>query len=367
MSAEARAARWVRPQIRALQAYHVQDPGEAIKLDAMENPYRLPDELVPAWLDRLRRVPLNRYPDPAARALRGRLRAQLGLGDEAELIFGNGSDELIQVILLTLAGPDRVVLAPAPTFVMYRMIALFAGMRYVEVPLRPGDFALDTEAMLAALEAERPAVVFLAYPNNPTGGRWPRADVERIVAAAPGLVVVDEAYAPFADDSLLDAVGQWDNLVVMRTFSKLGLAGLRLGYVVGPPAWIHEFDKVRLPYNINALTQASADFALEHAEVFEAQAARIRAERSRLLDALAAIPAVTPYPSETNFVLFRVPRGQGRAVFERLRAQGVLVKDLSGQAGLEDHLRVTVGTPAENQAFLKALHTALAAHPPGTG
>ncbi len=361
MSPAGRVARWVRPQIRSLQAYHVPDPGDAIKLDAMENPYRLPAELVGAWLERLRAVPLNRYPDPTARALAGRLRAYLGLGDELGLIFGNGSDELIQIFLLALGGADRVVLAPSPTFVMYRMIALFAGLRYVEVPLRPEDFALDTDAMLAAIEAERPAVVFLAYPNNPTGNRLPREAVERIVEAAPGLVVVDEAYAPFAEDSFMDAVGQWDGLVVMRTFSKQGLAGLRLGYAVGPRAWIEAFEKVRLPYNIDSLTQASAAFALEHSAVFETQAARIRAERARVQAALARLPGVAPFASETNFILFRVPRGLGRAVFDGLWARGVLIKDLSTQAGLEDCLRVTVGRPEENDAFLSALRSALEA------
>jgi histidinol-phosphate aminotransferase len=361
VSARERVARWVRPQIRALTAYHVPDPGKAVKLDAMENPYRLPPELVEAWLERLRGVPLNRYPDPAARALRERLRRHLGLGPEVGILFGNGSDELIQIFLLALAGPDRVVLAPEPSFVMYRMIAQFAGLRYVGVPLRRGDFGLDMEAMLAAIEAERPAVVFLAWPNNPTGNRWPRGQVERIIEAAPGLVVVDEAYAPFAEDSFLSDAGRWDNLVVMRTFSKQGLAGLRLGYALGAPEWIAEFDKLRLPYNINALTQASAAFALEHMTVFDEQAARIRAERARLHEALAAVEGVEPYPSETNFILFRVPAGRGRAVFEGVRARGVLIKDLSAQPGLEDCLRVTVGLPEENDAFLRALSATLRA------
>ncbi len=355
------AREWVRPEVRALTAYHVPDPGDAIKLDAMENPYRLPPELVDAWLERLREVPLNRYPDPAARQLRERLRRWLQLRPEVEVILGNGSDELIQIFLLALAARDRVVLAPEPTFVMYRMIAQFTGMRYLGVPLRGGDFGLDLDTMLAAIETERPAAVFLAWPNNPTGNRWPREQVERLIEAAPALVVVDEAYAPFADDSLLDAVGRWDNLVVMRTFSKQGLAGLRLGYAVGPRDWIREFDKLRLPYNINALTQASAAFALEHMAVFEEQAARIRAERARLSTALGAMEGVEPFASETNFILFRVPAGQGRAVFEGLLARGVLIKDLSNQPGLDDCLRVTVGTPRENTAFLQALRETLAA------
>ncbi|HEY5791063.1 MAG TPA: histidinol-phosphate transaminase [Gammaproteobacteria bacterium] len=354
------AARWVRPEIQALSAYHVPPAAGLIKLDAMENPYGWPEAMTAAWLERLRAVEMNRYPDPSAGELKAALRRELELPQSAGLLLGNGSDELIQMIALALSGPDRVVLAPEPSFVMYRMIAVFAGMRYVGVPLRDGDFALDRAAMLAAIAAEQPAVVFLAYPNNPTGNLFGSADLDALLEAAPGLVVVDEAYAPFAEASCLELLGRHPNLVVMRTLSKLGLAGLRLGLLAGAPAWLDQFEKLRLPYNVGVLNQVSAAFALEHAAVFAEQTARIRAERGRLQAALAALPGLTAYPSRANFILLRVPPGRARELHAALRDAGVLVKLLDGAGPqLADCLRVTVGRPDENDAFLAALRLGL--------
>ena len=351
-----RVAEWVRPEIRALSAYHVPDASGLIKLDAMENPYAWPDGLRTEWAELTRTLDVNRYPHPQAPALKEQLRVAMGVPEGAELLLGNGSDEIIQMIALALAGPDRTVLTVEPGFVMYRMIAVFAGMRYCGVPLRPDDFALDLPALLEAIARHRPAVVFIAQPNNPTGNRFDETALVEVIQAAPGLVVIDEAYAPFTDATLLPRVGEWPNLAVMRTVSKMGLAGLRLGYLAGPAAWLNEFDKVRLPYNINVLTQCAAELALRHKPVLDAQTEAIRAERGRLHAALAAIDGVTPYPSEANFILLRVPAGRARAIFEGLRARGVLVKSLDGAHPLlADCLRVTVGTPDENAAFVAAL------------
>ena len=351
--------RWIRPEIRALSAYHVPDPGDCIKLDAMENPYTWPEEMVEAWLETLREVSLNRYPDPGARALKQGLRDCMRVPADQEILLGNGSDELIQMIALAVAQPGRVVLAPEPSFVMYRMIATLAGMDYVGVPL-DRDFQLDMDAMRAAIQTHQPAVIFLAYPNNPTGNLFRAADIEAILETAPGLVVVDEAYAPFTDASFLDRLGRFDNLLVLRTVSKMGLAGLRLGRLGGDPAWLAEIDKTRLPYNINVLTQASGAFALRHVAVLEEQARRIRADRGLLYAALEGMNGVEPYPSDANFILFRVPAGRGRELFDALKEQGVLIKNLSGAGGvLADCLRVTVGKPEENEAFLRALGAAL--------
>lgn len=353
--ADTLVGQWVRPGIRALAAYHVPDATGFVKLDAMENPYHWPPELVDAWLAQLRDVELNRYPDPRSPQLIETLRRVAGIPADQSVILGNGSDELIQVIIMALAAPGRVVMSVEPSFVMYRMIAGYADMTYVGVPLGE-DFALDVDGFNRAMQEHQPAVVFLAYPNNPTGNRFPREDVEAVIQAAPGLVVVDEAYAPFADDSLLKDLGRYPNLVVMRTVSKQGLAGLRLGYLSGPAEWLSEFDKLRLPYNINVLTQASATFALEHHQVLEDQARAIRHDRGVLLDALAALPGLKVYPSEANFILFRVPQGQGNRVFQGLKDAGVLIKNLSPQGGvLADCLRVTVGRPEENARFMEAL------------
>jgi histidinol-phosphate aminotransferase len=351
-----RVAEWVRPEIRALSAYHVPDASGLIKLDAMENPYAWPDVLRSEWAELAGTLDVNRYPHPQAPALKERLRVAMGVPEGAELLLGNGSDEIIQMIALALAGHDRTVLTVEPGFVMYRMIAVFAGMRYCGVPLRAHDFALDVPALREAIDRHRPAVVFIAQPNNPTGNRFDEAALVEVIEAAPGLVVIDEAYAPFTDASLLPRVGEWPNLLVMRTVSKMGLAGLRLGYLAGPAAWLAELDKVRLPYNINVLTQRAAELALRHKTVLDAQTEAIRAERGRLHAALAAIGGVMPFPSEANFILLRVPAGRAKAIFEDLRARGILVKNLDGAHPLlADCLRVTVGTPDENAAFVAAL------------
>ncbi len=352
--------RVTRAEIRALKAYAVPDATGLVKLDAMENPYPWPDAIRGRWLEALQGVAVNRYPDPRAPALEHALRAAMDIPAESGILLGNGSDELIQMLALTVAGPGRCVLSVDPGFAMYRLIGVFAGLQYVGVPLARDDFALDLPAVLDAISASSPSLVFLAYPNNPTGNLFDAQAVEEILAATPGLVIVDEAYAPFTDASFLPRLGEWPNLLVLRTLSKMGLAGLRLGYLAGPPDLIREIDKTRLPYNVNVLTQASVVFALAHQEVFEAQCRQIRADRDALFATLDGIAGVHPYPSETNFILMRLPVGQARRVFEDLKASGILVKCLDGADPLlADCLRVTVGRPEENRAFIGALVAAL--------
>lgn len=346
-------ARLVRPEIRTLGSYHVPDARGLIKLDAMENPYPWPEALKDAWLEKLRALDVNRYPDPQAEVLKAELRAALGVPAESALLLGNGSDELIQMILLAIARAGAVAMAPVPTFVMYRQIATAVGMEFVGVPLRT-DFALDRAACLAALAARRPAVLFVSWPNNPTGNLFVRADVQALIDAAPGLVVLDEAYHAFAGESFMERLPAHPSLLVMRTFSKEGMAGLRFGVLAGAPAWLAELDKVRLPYNVNSLTQASVAFALAQRETFAAQCRAIVAERERLQQALARLPGLVAWPSRTNFILFRVGHRAGE-VHARLRAAGVLVKNLDAPGALAGCLRVTVGTAAENDAFLAAL------------
>jgi histidinol-phosphate aminotransferase len=236
---------------------------------------------------------------------------------------------------------------------MYRANAVFANARFVGVPLR-ADFALDVEAMLGAIGRERPALVWLAYPNNPTGNLFPAADVERIIRAAPGLVAVDEAYYAFADSSFLSRVTEFANLVVVRTVSKIGMAGVRLGYAAAHPAWIAELEKVRPPYNVNALTQAVVPVLLEHADILADQAATLRSERARVVSALGELRRVEVFPTAANFVLIRVPDAQHW--FATLRDAGILVKNVAAMHPLlANCLRITVGAPAENDAMLEAL------------
>ena len=347
---------WVRPELRALQAYHVPEAGDLIKLDAMENPYCWPQWLVDAWLEELRGTTLSRYPDPAAGALKARLRAVLDVPGDCRTVLGNGSDELIQMIIQTVASPGRVIMAPEPTFVMYRQLAVVTGLVWSGVPLLE-DFSIDADAMIDAIETQQPAVVFLAYPNNPTGNLFDRAVIEAILSQAPGLVVVDEAYAPFTDESFMCQLPVYDNLLVLRTLSKMGFAGLRLGLLAGASDWLAEIEKTRLPYNISTLNQQTGEFALGHYEVFAGQANTLRSHRDALSEQLTRVPGLTVYPSEANFILFRVPQGQGPAIHEGLKTCGILIKNLDGSApALSDCLRVTVGKSEENAAFIEALN-----------
>jgi histidinol-phosphate aminotransferase len=348
---------WVREEILALAPYVVAPADGMVKLDAMENPFRLPEPLRRELGDVIAATAINRYPDPAAPALKARLRRTMGIPDTAGLIIGNGSDELITLCAQALARPGAVMLAPEPTFAMYRMNAVLSRMRFAGVPVR-ADFTLDLAAMLAAIEEHQPALVFVAYPNNPTGTLFPEDAVARIVDAAPGLAVVDEAYQPFAQRSFMPRLADFPNLVVMRTVSKLGLAGVRLGFAAGRPEWIAELDKVRPPYNVSVLTQAVAERVLGHTDVLEAQAWAIREERGRVHAALARLPGVAVYPSAANFLLVRVP--DAPRAFAGLHARGVLVRNFHGSHPLLEHcLRVTVGTPDENDTLLAALRTSL--------
>ena len=343
----------IRDEIRALKAYHVPEAAGMVKLDAMENPYRLPPELRGRLARLVEEAALNRYPDPGARELKERLRHALEVPEGMELLLGNGSDELIQMLVMAVAKPGAVVLGVEPSFVMFRMIAAFAGARYAGVDLRD-DFSLDLERVLAAIERERPAVIFIAYPNNPTGNLFDAGLIERILSAAPGLVVVDEAYHAFAGKSFIPRLAEHPNLLVMRTLSKLGLAGLRLGALAGGQRWLAQLDKLRLPYNVGTLTQIVACEVLQHGDVLTEQAGAIKLGRGNLLQALRQVPGVAAFPSDANFILFRI--NQAERVFEGLKRRGVLIKSLHGSHQLlADCLRVTVGTPDENAAFLSAL------------
>jgi histidinol-phosphate aminotransferase len=346
--------RLVRPEILALKAYHVAEADGMVKLDAMENPYTLPPAMQRQLAGVLARVELNRYPEPTGRKLREVLARKMAVPPGIELLLGNGSDDLIQIVSLALARPGAVMMYPAPTFVMYGMNATFTGMNAVPVPLRD-DFSFDPDAFIGRMQAEKPALVFIAYPNNPTGVLYPEADVEKVIRAAPGLVVIDEAYHVFARKTFMPRLAEFANLAVVRTVSKLGLAGIRLGYLAARPEWVREFNKVRQAYNVNVLTQAAALFVLERLDVLEEQAARIRADRAALRQALSALPGTTVFPSEANFFLVRVPDAE--RTYEALRRQNVLVRNV--HPGVPQCLRINVGTPDENRILVAALREAL--------
>jgi histidinol-phosphate aminotransferase len=347
----------VRDEILAMQAYHVSDSAGMVKLDAMENPYRLPARMKAELGAVLAEAEINRYPDPTGRELRELLREKMGVPDGMDVLLGNGSDDLIQMITFALAKPGAIVMYPDPTFVMYKLNAILAGIKPVGVQTN-ADFSLDSDAFIKAVKQHNPALVFVAYPNNPTGALFDEEDIAELIRATDGLVVLDEAYHVFAQRSFMQRLVEFPNLVVMRTVSKLGLAGIRLGYLAGSPQWLQEFNKVRQAYNVNVLTQAAAKYVLGNLDVLEAQASEIRKERSTLRDGLVALPGVTVYPSAANFFLTRVP--DATRSFASLKAQGVLVRNFHGaHPMLANCLRITVGTPDENRVLLSAMREAL--------
>ena len=350
----------IRQDVQSMHAYAIQDSVGMVKLDAMENPHRLPADLQQALGERLGALALNRYPDGRVNDLRAALAAHADMPEDFDIMLGNGSDELISLLALACDVPGASILAPLPGFVMYAMSAQLQGLAFHGVPLTAA-FELDEPAMLAAIAEHKPSIVYLAYPNNPTGNLWNDDTIEKIVlaqGAQGGLVVMDEAYQPFASKSYIDRLTRHSHVLLMRTMSKFGLAGVRLGYMMGPKALVAEIDKVRPPYNISVLNYECALFALEHATVFAAQAKDLREQRARLLTALAALLGVQPFPSEANMVLARVP--DAAKTFEGLRSHKVLVKNVSKMHPLlANCLRLTVGTAAENDQLLAALKVSL--------
>jgi histidinol-phosphate aminotransferase len=347
--------KFFRQEVLDMSAYHVADAKNLIKLDAMENPYPWPEQIQQIWLEDLKSCSINRYPDPQAETLKSAIRNTYQIADDLDLLLGNGSDEIIQILLMAMP-TCASVLCPEPTFVMYRQISQSLGLAFNGVSLQPDSFELDLQAMLAAIEKNRPALIFLAYPNNPTGNLFDKESIKAILSATSGLVVIDEAYEPFANSSFIDAIGEYENLLVMRTVSKLGLAGLRLGFLIGRPPLLSQLDKIRLPYNINILTQVTASFAMNNNRFLFEQAQAISEQRQLLFNALKAIENILVYSSSANFILFKSIKIPADEVFLALKRQGVLIKNLSHQnALLHNCLRVTVGTSEENQVFLNAL------------
>mgnify|MGYP000636149848 CR=1 FL=1 len=344
-----------RKEVLQLSAYKVAEAKNLIKLDAMENPYSWPDDIKQQWLEIIKDCPINRYPDPEAKQLCRTIKHTNQIPADSEILLGNGSDEIIQLLLMALPATASV-LAPAPGFVMYKQVAQSLGLDYHAIPLQAESFELDLALMLDSIKQTQPAIIFLAYPNNPTANLFQQQDIEAILEIAPGLVIIDEAYAPFADASFINKLPAYTNMLVMRTVSKLGLAGLRLGFIAGNKDIIEQLNKIRLPYNINSLTQLTAEFALNNHALFEQQTQQICRDRELLLKQLNNLAGIIAYPSAANFILFRTAENQACQIFESLKEQGILIKNLSPQGGvLTDCLRVTIGKPEENQAFIQAL------------
>ena len=367
--------RRIRQDVLGMHAYAIQDSKGMVKLDAMENPHRLPAELQEALGRRLGALALNRYPDGRVNDLRQALAAYAGMPEGFDIMLGNGSDELISLLAMACDVPvapgqsKPAILAPLPGFVMYAMSAQLQGLDFVGVPLT-ADFELDVPAMVQAIETHQPAIVYLAYPNNPTANLWAEADMVRVVAAAQAagsIVAIDEAYQPFSSRTYLDVIranpAENSHVLLMRTMSKFGLAGVRIGYMMGPAALVQQVDKLRPPYNISVLNYECALFALAHQDVFAAQAADIRAQRARLLATLGATPGLTVFESDANMILVRIEgedADRAQKVFDGMKARGVLVKNVSKMHPLLAHcLRLTVGTASENDQMITAMQNSL--------
>jgi histidinol-phosphate aminotransferase len=346
-----------RDDLRKLEGYHSPQLDVAVRLNTNESPFPPPREFVDAWTQALAEIPLNRYPDRSARELRAALGGQVGQPVE-RLFCANGSNEVLQTLLLTYGGAGRAAVVFEPTYALHSHIARISGTA-VATGERREDFTVDAEGARSLIAGLRPAVVFLCSPNNPTGTVESLSTIEALLEVSPGLVVVDEAYGEFADRSAIDLVRDDRHLVVVRTYSKVwSLAALRLGFCVAPPWVVQELEKVVLPYHLPAPSQLAGTVALRYSAEMDERVATLVRERERLETELAGLDGITAYPSGANFVLLRV-HGDGHALWERLVERGVLVRDFSSWPRLDQSLRVTVGTPEENDAFLTALRSAL--------
>ncbi|MDK2784168.1 MAG: histidinol-phosphate aminotransferase [Bacillota bacterium] len=353
---------FLRQEAAALPPYQPFPSGAKVKLDMNENPFPLPEPVRRAACEIAARLDFARYGDSSATALRAALAAYAGV--PPEMVFcGNGSDEIIHLLLTAFGGNGRRVIIPRPTFVTFRREAVLSGAELVEVPLAPDEgarpFALDIDRVLR-LAAEKPSIVFIVNPNNPTGNLISPEDLLKVLTETESFLVVDEAYYEYAGVTLAKEVARHPRLAVLRTLSKaFGLAGLRLGYLIASPEVVAALDRVRLPFNVNTFTQSVARVAVENAHLFRPQVAALLAERDKLWAGLAALPGVRPFPTHTNFILFSVPKPPTE-VWRRLFAAGILILDVSREPLLKSCLRVSTGSAEENAVFLKALATALA-------
>ena len=343
----------VRPEVRALAAYHVDETPVRIKLDAMENPFPLPDAIRRELAAAVKNTRVNLYPDPSAKELKKAI-ASLWKMKPEQMILGNGSDELIQAIILAFGGP---VLVPSPTFAMYEITSRALAQKVVTIPL-DNNFDLDADMLLKKAKESGAKVIFLACPNNPTGNRFTDRAIRDVLNLADAAVVIDEAYYSFSGRSYLPLLKKYPNMIVLRTLSKIGFAGLRVGVLTASPSIVNELNKIRLPYNINSFSQAAAVTALRHRSVIDRQISLLISEREKLYNALSLLRSITAYPSETNFIMIRTAK-DATAVHGKLKKSGILIKNLSKPGPLKNCLRVTIGTPEENKAFLRTLRTVI--------
>ena len=348
---------FLRSDINTLNEYKILDSKEMIKLDAMENPFDLNINFEIKGLSS-GSASLNRYPDAGCKNLRKKLHSKYKLDDKFDLIIGNGSDELIQLICLAFLKKDNVILCPEPSFSMYKQISQVLGLTFKGVPLLK-NFSLDIKLMLLKIEEFNPAIIFLAYPNNPTANLWSKKDIDLIIKKTNGVVIIDEAYGSFSGESFIDKIDNYENLLVMKTVSKIGLAGIRLGYLIGESGIIRNINKLRLPFNINILSQKISELSIENNNYLEMQTKEIIKLKESLVSKMMNIDKIKVYESKTNFVLFKVLSGTANDTFKSLLSEKILIKNMTNTPGLENCLRVTVGSEKENNLFIQSLKNSI--------
>jgi histidinol-phosphate aminotransferase len=342
----------VKEKVQSLKAYHVENIDCEIKLHANENSFPPPPEILKLFEEVFKSTELNRYPDPDCGPLKQTLAKRLNVAPE-NLAIGNGSDELIQILLQIFCDSGETVGFPDPTFAMYAIIAQGMGLKSQTHPL-DDRWDFKAEPFLKTMEASQARIAFLSYPNNPTGNCFSAPEVQKVIENFSGIVVVDEAYHDFAGKSFLSELPKHNNLVILRSLSKIGLAALRVGYAVADPIIIDQIDKIRLPYNSNALSQKLTDRLLNHFAPVQKQLDTLLTERDRMTRELSKFKSLTVFPSDANFVLFRVEQ-DASTIFNKLMENGILIRNLSGHPRLKNCLRVTIGTPEENRAFLEKM------------
>tara|TARA_B100000586_G_C20108115_1_gene428439 strand:- start:324 stop:1397 length:1074 start_codon:yes stop_codon:yes gene_type:complete len=345
--------KFFRSDLAGLNPYHVEQPDHCVKLDANESPFGLPKGILKEILKEIGKLNFHRYPDPRADRLRTAISEMINV-DKDLIVVGNGSDELISYIFQIFAKPDVQALFPSPTFSMYRIFAQICGIPFTEIPLG-SNFELIDETWQSCLDQYIKNLVFLAYPNNPTGNLFSEDILHKILSRSDTILILDEAYCEFSGKSLLSRVHQHPNLIVTRTFSKAyGLAGIRCGYLVAHPDIVSEVNKVRMPYNLNSFSQTVAMLMIKYRENLRLHIKSILEERKRVYDRLVKIDWCQPTPTDSNFILFRT-RKPANLVFHKVLSHGVLIRNLNRPGLLEDCLRVTIGTTEENNQFLNAI------------
>lgn len=340
---------WLRTDIRNINAYHVPSAKNMLKMDAMESPFGVPEELKDEFLEYISHSEVNRYPDANAKELQATLRSLMDIPKDFGVLLGNGSDELIQLLSLACSSGD-LIMSFEPSFVMYELVSKFAQLNYHGMPLDE-NFEIDLNSTLLAIKSKKPKLIFIAYPNNPTGNSFDYDVIREIIESTDALVVLDEAYYAYSEKSFLAEIKNFSNLVVLRTISKIGFAGLRLGLLVGSQETIEQLNKLRLPYNINILTQASANFLLKDRQRIVSNAKIIINERRRLYDELSLIPGLTVYPSQANFLLVKAENA--KLLLESLKDSGILIKGFAISTQLENFVRISVGEAKENNVLLE--------------